>query len=131
MKNPFKRTGFDSVIAAGNIVGQNILIASGQSFVIDGTFDGGEIQCVEDAKNTTLFIGGEVQARVVNVHNVTITGKLTCGTLVVHGDLAVKNGAKVVAEVIRYRSLVVEPKAVITGVMEHLDSKTGEPDVTN
>jgi len=88
--------------------------------VIEGCVRGQTIQQGSDAKDTTLVVNGQVNIiEDIRVQNVTITGLLRCKTLVVDGVLAVKDGASVFAETIKYGSLVVEPKASLNGTMSH------------
>ena len=128
MNNPFKRTGFDCLISKGTNIEGALYLEQGAVTLLDGTMRG---ECIlvtrtgdtSKEKNTTLLIAGSATAlQRVEVTNVTITGELTCDVLVVDGTLAVKNGAKVTARLIKYRSLVVEPKANLNGTMEHLES---------
>jgi hypothetical protein len=57
----------------------------------------------------------------LNVSNVTVTGELTADVVICEGMLAIKAGAKVEADEIRYRSLTIEDGAVVLGTMGHLD----------
>jgi cytoskeletal protein CcmA (bactofilin family) len=118
MKNPFKRTGFDTLISKGTTL-EGMLFIEGVT-VIEGCVRGQTIQQGTDATSATLVVSGEVNiADDIRVQNVTITGTLRCRTLVVEGVLAVKDGASVFAETIKYGSLVVEPKASLNGTMSH------------
>jgi cytoskeletal protein CcmA (bactofilin family) len=133
MKNPFKRTGFDSMISIGTRIKGELMLDPGTCTILDGVMSGeriGDADTVSDVdtSGTTLVIGGTATAlKTVNVANVIVTGTLTCDVLTVSGQLSVKNGAKVTARIINYRSLVVEPKAMLSGSMVHLDA-TPPPD---
>ena len=116
MKNPFKRTGFDTLISKGTTI-EGMLFIEGTT-IVEGEVRGQTIQQGSDAKSATLVVNGAVNiTEDIRVQNVTITGTLRCKTLVVDGVLAVKDGASVFAELIKYGSLVVEPKASLNGTM--------------
>ena len=126
MKNPFKRAGFDTLISKGTVI-EGMLFIEGTT-IVEGVVRGQTIQQVVDTKGATLVVSGEVNiADDIRVQNVTITGTLRCKTLIVGGVLAVKDGASVFAEIIKYGSLVVEPKASLNGRMEHNGAEQAEP----
>jgi cytoskeletal protein CcmA (bactofilin family) len=123
MKNPFKRTGFDTLISKGTVL-EGMLFIEGTA-IIEGVVRGQTIQ--EGKSPSTLVVNGEVNiTEDIRVQNVTITGTLRCKTLVVNGVLAVKDGASVFAETIKYGSLVVEPKASLNGTMTHANAISPE-----
>lgn len=116
MKNPFKRAGFDTLISKGTVI-EGMLFIEGTT-IVEGVVRGQTIQ--EGKDSGTLVISGEVNiTEDIRVQNVTITGTLRCKMLIVPGVLAVKDGASVFAELIKYGSLVVEPKAMLNGTMVH------------
>lgn len=116
MKNPFKRTGFDTLISKGTTI-EGMLFIEGTT-IVEGVVRGQTIQHGTNAGGATLVVNGEVNiTEDIRVQNVTITGTVRCKILVVDGVLAVKDGASVFAETIKYGSLVVEPKASLNGTM--------------
>jgi cytoskeletal protein CcmA (bactofilin family) len=124
MKNPFARTGFDSLLGASCTMNNGmLLIAAKQTFVLDGNFIGTEVvKGGEDViDGTTLIVGGTLKVNTVKIPNVTVTGKIECDLLVVEGTLAVKNGGEIKAREIQYRSLVIENGAIVSAHMNHLD----------
>jgi cytoskeletal protein CcmA (bactofilin family) len=126
MKNPFKRTGFDTLISKGTTL-EGMLFIEGVT-VIEGCIRGSTIQS-SDSKVSTLVVNGQVNiTEDIRVQNVTITGQVRCKILVVEGVLAVKDGASVFAETIKYGSLVVEPKASLNGTMSHLSADVEKAD---
>lgn len=128
MKNPFTRTGFDTLIAKGTSIHGDLVLPQGSTTIIDGVVLGRRISTApEKAGPTSLIIGGEVtMTDDVTVTDVTITGHLTCDALHVEGTLAIKLGAKVKADVVRYRRLIIEPGAVLAARLVHLDESTSE-----
>ena len=75
---------------------------------------------------TTLRVGGDVIPQgptglEIVVHNVIISGKVTCNEIRVEGALAVRSGAHLKADKIYYRELIIETGAVVHGQMFHLD----------
>lgn len=126
--NPFKKDGFDSIIGAGMSIRGDLALSAGSTTIIDGTVTAFEIvEAGQDKPNTktSLVVNGVVQSDQeklkVSIHNVTVTGKLLCGILNVDGVLAVKKGATIIADRIQYRNLVMEPGAIVMGLMVHLD----------
>jgi cytoskeletal protein CcmA (bactofilin family) len=119
MKNPFKRTGFDTLISKGTTI-DGLLFIDGTT-IVEGCVRGSTIQEDPETKNSsTLVVNGNVNITDdIRVQNVTITGTVRCKMLIVPGVLAVKDGAQVFAELIKYGSLVVEPKAILHGMMVH------------
>ncbi len=129
MKNPFKFRGFDSIIAKGLVLrAATVVIGVGQTLLIDGEVFGPDIKVADkpdgskpDLK-TTVVIGGSVECvNNINVPNVVITGNVKVDMIICEGVLAIKAGAKIDANEIRYRSLVIEDGAVVLGNMRHLD----------
>ena len=125
MKNPFNRTGFDSLVSKNttfNGAGA-LIIGLNETFVFDGNFVGiGIMQEGDGSPNkTTLVVGGHMKAETITVSNVTITGRIDCDVIVVEGQLSIKGGATLKAREIRYRALTIEDGAVVIGQMNHLD----------
>ncbi len=123
MKNPFKRTGFDTLIGEGMSIVGNLLLEKNTTTVVDGLVEGAFIAAspMSDAVNTVLQVNGTVKmTEKIIVANVTVTGTLECDELIVNGVLSVKSGAKVMARLIRYTLLNVEPSAILNGTMESL-----------
>lgn len=93
--------------------------------VADSTASTGLLDKITPSPNpmkTALVVGGKVTCTgELNVSNVTVTGELTADVVICEGMLAVKAGAKVEADEIRYRSLTIEDGAVVLGTMGHLD----------
>lgn len=126
MKNPFKRAGFDSLIAKGTAIHGDLVLDLGSTTIIDGSVNGRTIMVneTENKGSTTLIIGGAVHlVDGLTVSDVTITGTLTCDTLHVEGTLAIKLGAKVTAQLVRYRRLIIEPGATLNARLLHLDEE--------
>lgn len=126
--NPFKSQGFDSLIAKGLKIEGTLTLAPASCTQIDGVMHGDSI-CVETLANvgkinsTTLVVNGSATAiRSIVVPNVTITGEVTCDSLVVSGILAIKKGARINCKRIEYNILVVETGAIINGHFEHIAS---------
>jgi cytoskeletal protein CcmA (bactofilin family) len=128
MKNPFKRTGFDTLISKGTTL-EGMLFIEGTT-IIEGCVRGSTIQeAVESKDKSTLVVNGQANiTEDIRVQNLTITGLVRCKLLIVNGVLAVKDGASVFAEYIKYGSLVVEPKASLNGTMEHIGAATEKAD---
>lgn len=127
MKNPFKRTGFDTLIGKGvTVKAATLILPLGSTTVIEGEVDGPQISAVQlegkpDLK-TTIVIAGRVRTyNDITIPNVVITGDVDCDKIVVEGTLAIKAGARVKANEIRYRSLVIEDGAIVLAQMNHLD----------
>lgn len=136
----FKRNSFDSYTSKGiEIRGGHIVIAIGETFIADGKILG--MNCVRSSANsseaadakstkkdlqTKLIVGGVVESQHIEVSNVIVTGTIKTKILRVEGTLAVKAGAKIEADIVMYRDLVVENGAVIMAKMQHLDHAAEE-----
>ena len=136
--NPFKPAGFDNLIGVGMIINATeCKLPAGSTLVVDGSVTTNEVTMIaeapasglldklkpaRDAMKTTLIVNGDLSAidKIV-VNNVTVTGHVKAKLLVCEGMLAIKAGAKVEADEIRYRSLTIEDGAVVLGTMGHLD----------
>jgi cytoskeletal protein CcmA (bactofilin family) len=118
MKNPFKRTEFDSIIAKGTSVYGKILVGENQIVVVDGEVFGDIVAKSTGHDKSTLVVGGAVVNDLVMVSNVTIIGSLKCTKLVVQGQLAIHNGAVVNADTVEYGTMIIEPSAKVTGWMK-------------
>lgn len=127
----FRSRGFDSIISKGTVLRGSLQLLSDTTLVLDGL---GLLSTVtetvaEKSKGkTTLVVNGELSSEavidtplIICVSNVTITGTVTCDVIRVEGTLAVKSGAKLNANKILYRELVIETGAVVLGKMCHLD----------
>jgi cytoskeletal protein CcmA (bactofilin family) len=127
MKNPFKRDGFDTLIGKGVVLkAATLILPVGTTTVVEGKIDGPHITVEQvdgkaDLKTTIVITGGVRTYNEIIVPNVVITGEVDCDKIVVEGTLAIKAGAKVRANEIRYRSLVIENGAVVLAQMNHLD----------
>lgn len=127
MKNPFKRDGFDTLIGKDVIIkAATLILPIGTMTVIEGKVDGPQISAfaIEDKVDlkTAIVIAGSVRTyNDINVPNVVITGEVDCDKIVVEGTLAIKAGARVKANEIRYRNLVIENGAIVLAQMNHLD----------
>lgn len=129
----FKRNSFDSYTTTGvEIIGGQLVIAAGETFVADSSITSmssirASVTTTTDTKlakknlRTKLIIGGKVEAQFIEVPNVVVTGTIKAKILRVEGVLAVKAGAKIEADVVMYRELVVETGAIILARMQHLD----------
>jgi len=119
----FNPKGFDTIIGK-DVVITGVMVLNG-TVVIDGHFSGQSIhstQNIENKKRNVLHVNGTVDVQdVILSHDLTVTGTVTAKEVRVEGTLAVKAGAKVKADAIFYRTLMVEPGAVLLGPMMHLD----------
>ena len=116
-KKTFKSQGFDSLIAQGLTFGGDIDLVG--TLQIDGKLIGAQLIGADGS----VHINGDVKVTNVKVKDATICGSLAVNTLTVEGTLAIKSGAQVSAStVIYYRTLVIEPGAVINGTMTNLDN---------
>ena len=114
----FKAKGFDTLIGKGcNISGD--LKLSGTT-VIHGQHLGGSIFPSADQK-CTLVVSGIVQVDTLAAHAVTITGTVQVAEIRVEDTLIVEKGGALVATHIYYRTLIVQPDAIIRGELRHLD----------
>lgn len=127
--NPFKSQGFDSLIAKGLKIEGTLTLAPSSCTQLDGVMHGDSI-CVDVAANvgktdsTILVVNGSATAiKSIVVPNVTITGEVTCDSLVVSGILAIKKGARINCKRIEYNTLIVETGAIINGHFEHITSR--------
>jgi len=119
--NIFKTKGFDTVISKDTtLIGE--LYFSGVT-IVDGTIEGQSIQQnTAEPKKSSLHVNGSVKVNdVIVIHDLVICGNVTAKEVHVEGTLAVKSGAKLVANVIYYRTLHVEPGSVILAQLQHLD----------
>jgi cytoskeletal protein CcmA (bactofilin family) len=125
MKNPFKQSGFDTIIGTETSINGNVNIGLKQTVIVQGTVTGKYISGGDDgefASSGTLVVNGKVFIEGdITVHNVTVTGKLVCKTLTVEGTLAIKSGAMITADQVFYRDLVIEPGAIVLSRIDHLD----------
>lgn len=134
----FRARGFDALIGHRMKVTGELQLAANSILVVDGEVESSHVFCElspdnKVAQKTTLVVNGAVEAPVnskkslIDVFNVTVTGKVRCHRLRVEGTLAVKVGAEVHADQIFYRELIIENGAIVQGQMLHLDhSSEGE-----
>lgn len=125
--NPFKSQGFDSLIAKGLKIEGHMTLAPDTTTQIDGEMSGETISMTDapagKGTKTTLVVNGSVKTiQMIIVPNVTITGEVECSALEVVGVLAIKKGAKVKCNRIRYNTLIVETGAIIHGHFEHIQT---------
>ena len=131
----FRSRGFDSIIGKDlvisalyiNIPPQSTLLVEGHVTV--GLVNGVMTEGPKPATKTTLRIAGFIRSDTIDVHNVVISGEVHCKEIRVLGTLAVKRGAKLNADNIHYRELIVETGAMLNGKMFHLDHVTNEPEL--
>lgn len=129
MKNPFKSTGFDT------IVGKDTMLVGELSFsgstVVDGVIRGSSIkQNTVDVKKSSLHVNGTVEVEdVIVINDLTVCGTVTAKSVRVEGTLAIKAGCNLKADTIYYRMLVAEPGAVIIGQLRHLDHSSDPQEV--
>lgn len=135
MKNPFKTQGFDTLISKGMVLrAATMMLPAGSTTIVDGEVHGPDIKEVTEPNpnsfvnklvgnaQATLVVNGKVDCvNNIEVSNITIIGNVTVDKIICEGTLAIKSGAKVTANEIRYRSLVIEDGAVVLGQMSHLD----------
>lgn len=119
----FKSKGFDTLIGKDTVI-KGLMVLNG-STVIDGHFDGESIHSDRNAdakQKDTLHVNGTVTVeKVIISHDLTVCGSVTAKEVRVEGTLAVKGTAKLTADVVYYRTLVIEPGAVILAQLKHLD----------
>lgn len=138
MNNPFKRHGFDTLIGKGLVLrAATVLVPFGTTTMIDGEIFGPDVKMLapseptnklldkftgDNMSKTTLVVNGKVECvNNVEVYNIVITGEVKVDMIHCEGTLAIKAGAKVDANEIRYRNLVIEDGAIVLGKMAHLD----------
>jgi cytoskeletal protein CcmA (bactofilin family) len=126
----FRSRGFDSLVGKGTIFLGDLLIAANSTLQVDGNVQGesisqGSLTDGKVATRTKLMVNGHVESLArplhITVHNVIISGTVVCKEIRVEGTLAIKSGARLLAENIYYRTLVIETGAVVHGQMHHLD----------
>lgn len=131
MTKLFRSRGFDSLIAKGLTVHGQIMMTADSTLEVEGNayLDRviGDTSGDKLATKTTLRVSGILAGPAgsneldIQVHNVVITGSVVCKTIRVEGTLAVKRGARLVADNIYYRNPIIEPGSIIHGNMHHLD----------
>lgn len=116
----FKTKGFDTLIGKGTNFSGDIDIQG--AVVIDGTFRGGYIRTASGGGKATLMVNGEAKVdTIILADDLTVCGSVKAEEIRIEGILAIKGEAKVNATTIYYRTLVIEPGAVINGQLKHLD----------
>ena len=121
MKNPFRPSGFDSVIGKGTHIHGPMSVTG--TMVIDGEITQGTINGSGEVITSTprVIVNGRATVSEINMFDLTISGQVAATSVRVEGTLAVKGGAQLIADTIYYRTLIVEPDAIIQGKMMHLD----------
>lgn len=126
MKNPFKTTGFDTIIGNGVCINGTVILSG--TTVLDGHFDGDYLGSDPNAESavkpvkTTLLVNGTVNCKsVVLADDLSINGAVTADEIRVSGVLAIHKDAKVTAVTIYYRTLVIQPGALIQANLKHID----------
>lgn len=124
-KNPFKKAGFDSLLSSNVHITGGVMELSGDELVIfNGNLQNEKIHervTGEEACKAHLVIGGVVATGELELHNLTVTGELRASVVKVPGTLAIKAGARVTADVLQYRHLIIENGAVVAANMAHMD----------
>ena len=126
--NIFKRAGFDTLIGKDMVLrAATLILAPFTTTVIDGEVFGPDIKVADQEPGkpdlkTTVIVNGKVKCvNDINVPNVIITGEVDVAMIICEGTLAIKAGAKVTANEIRYRDIVIENGAIVLAKMAHLD----------
>ena len=114
----FRSRGFDSIIGKDLVISALYINIPPQSTLL-----------VEGHVTVGLVNGVMTEGPTIDVHNVVISGEVHCKEIRVLGTLAVKRGAKLNADNIHYRELIVETGAMLNGKMFHLDHVTIEPEL--
>lgn len=125
--NPFKRTGFDSLIGSGfSFIGSTINLADDSALVIDGkaTVDLVTGTGKKQKSIVTITKTGCLLADMVTVDNLTISGELRGRAITVTGTLAIQKGAVVQAAEIVYNRLIIEDGAVLDATLRHKETIT-------
>jgi cytoskeletal protein CcmA (bactofilin family) len=126
MKNPFKTTGFDSVISKGTVLTGDIALAQKSTTLLDGEIKGEQIydtlEQLGPKGTTTLIVNGAVDVVTIRLPNVTIHGTVNAETLMVYETLAIKKGAVLKASKIYYNILVIETGAEVHGQLIKIGS---------
>lgn len=129
----FKSKSFDSIISKGTeikaTVGSqlSLTIAPDERLVVEGTIEnastitGRHVDGKVSGKTTFAVQGGSVSAGKIEVFNVIIDGTVKAKELRAEGTLALNSGARLDADVVYYRTLVIEKGAVIMATLKHLD----------
>lgn len=133
--NIFKNKSFDSIISAGVIFSSastspdlTIKIPAGERLVVEGQIQNAaritqsSFEDVKANQKTACVVqGGKISANSIEVTNVVIDGQVDVKTLKVEGTLALNKNARLTAETVYYRTLIIEHGAVIAANMKHLD----------
>jgi cytoskeletal protein CcmA (bactofilin family) len=123
-----KTDSYTSLIAKGVTVNGHVSFSD--TLKVQGIITGDVIRRTESDKECLIVdYLGHVVADEINVYDAVISGNINCKKLWVENTLRVLTDANIVAEVIYYRALEIEPGAKIMGQMKHLDS-VSEGEVT-
>ena len=121
--NFFKTKGFDTLIGINTVVAGSLHLSG--ATIIDGIFRGQSITADPSAlvkTKTTLLVNGSATCEsIILADDLTVCGTVAAKEIRVEGTFAVKSDAKVTAGTIYYRTLVIEPGAVILAELKHLD----------
>lgn len=118
--NLFGTSGFDTIIGKGTEISGNLNLNG--VCVIDGVFSGGHIKTAEDKTSKThLQVNGSVTCiDIVMSDDLTVSGSITAKEIKVEGNLIVKKQSVLKADKILYKTLSMEPSAVVEGQLIHL-----------
>lgn len=119
-----KQSGFDSVIESGTVVEGTIVFAG--TLVMNGVLRGTQVRADRNVefgpKEATFIIGGSVDVEHIDVDTIEISGSVR-GCKVSAGTVIVRKSGTLSMSFIRYRNLVIEPGAIVSGDLQHLDAE--------
>lgn len=121
---------FTNLIAEGSCIEGRVQFSG--TIKVQGNIKGDIAGASLEKKNNDCLIVdtcGEVTSDTVKIGDAIIAGKLRCKELQVEGTLRVHSTAQIVGATIYYRTLEIEPGALITGChLFHIDQKAEQPD---
>lgn len=124
---------FDSYIDPSIVISGNIQLGAGTKMVIEGSLIGfstvvvaetSETVNIKKLMQTEITLNGKVTGNDVSsvkIPKITINGDVQVAEIYAENVLTIKAKAVLKAEKIYYRSLIIEPGAVILGALLHLD----------
>ena len=116
-----KTDSYSSLIAEGVTVNGHVSFSG--TLKVQGIVTGDVIRRTESEKECLIIdTNGHIVADEINVYDAVISGNINCEKLWVENTMRVLADAKIIAKVIYYRTLEIEPGAKIMGEMKHLDS---------
>jgi hypothetical protein len=144
MTSPFNLSSFNTYIGKKFLLrAATLKLPEGSTTIVDGIVHGPQVEvspepgelkagfigyftrwleALRGRPETKLVINGYVECvNDIVVPSVVITGSVKADKIVCEGVLAIKSGAKVQANEILYRDLVIEDGAIILAKMSHLD----------